>query len=263
MRSGLSRVARKIRARLSKPDAVSVELNRLANLERLSTDATYLPGCRFAVADGPAFVSQWQAIFMQEHYAFVANTARPRILDCGANVGLAALYWVRNVPGARIAAFEPDPALAALLRTNLMTCGAGHVEVVEAAVLDRSGEAEFATGSPDAGRLQRDRHRTSVRTVRLRDYLEEHVALLKLDIEGAELDVLRDCAGRLDRVARLFVEFHSFEDREQRLDELVSILTDAGFRLHVVSELASPQPFLRRTPYLGMDLQLNIYAFRE
>jgi hypothetical protein len=94
-------------------------------------------------------------------------------------------------------------------------------------------------------------------------YLDEPIALLKLDIEGVELVVLRDCADRLDGVDRLFVEFYSSDGQEQGLDEVVAILAGAGFRLHVVSELASRQPFVERTSYLGMDLQLNIYAFRE
>jgi FkbM family methyltransferase len=207
-------------------------------------------------------VSQWRSIFIQEHYAFVPDGPRPRILDCGANIGLASLYWARTVDGASITAFEPDPVLAALLRDNLAACEATNVEVVQAAVWHSSGEVAFATGSPDAGRVQPDASGTKVRTVRLRDYLDEPVALLKLDIEGSETEVLRDSADRLGVVARMFVEFHSFEGEDQHLAELLSITQDAGFRVQLASDFASAQPFLQRKSHAGMDFQADIYAYR-
>jgi FkbM family methyltransferase len=223
---------------------------------------TILPGCRFRLVDGPAFVSQWKAIFEQESYAFEPSAPRPRILDCGANIGMASLYWTRAAPAARITAFEPDPQLVPVLRENLSACGASAVEVIEAAVWRANGEIGFRSGSPDASRVDERQVVDAVSCVRLRDYLAEPVELLKLDIEGAEMEVLGDCADRLDSVALLFVEFHSFERRAQRLDELFSILRGSGFRVHVASESASRQPFLRRDPYLGMDFQLNIHAYR-
>ena len=65
---------------------------------------------------------------------------------------------------------------------------------------------------------------------RLRNLLERKVQLLKLDIEGAELEVLRDCGARLQNVERLFVEHHSFLGRPQQLGEFFGILEAAGFR---------------------------------
>jgi FkbM family methyltransferase len=241
---------------------VTRELNRLNRLDRMLPAKTTLPGCPFSLIDGPAFVSQWRAIFEQEHYAFTCESDHPRILDCGANIGLASLYWVRRIPSARITAFEPDPILATLLRSNLNACQASQVDVVEAAVWRENGELDFAGGSPDAGRIRPGRTGTSVAAVRLRDYLKQPVALLKLDIEGAEVEVLRDCAADLDAVALAFVEFHSFEDEPQQLHEGLSILAESGFRIHVVSQLASPRPFVRRETYLGMDQQLSVYAYR-
>jgi FkbM family methyltransferase len=258
VRTGLTRLGGRLERRRA-----SKELSRLRQLERFQAATTSLPGCRFALADGPAFVSQWRAIFLEEHYAFVSESPQPRILDCGANIGLASLYWTRTVPRARITAFEPDPVLAALLRANLEACQASTVDVVEAAVWRTDGEVDFATGSPDAGRIRPDKGGTKVRSVRLLRYLTEPIDLLKLDIEGAETDVLRDCVDQLSAIARIFVEFHSFEGQAQHLDELLAILTAAGFRVHVTSEFTRAQPFIDRRTHLGMDLQLNIYAYRS
>ena len=66
----------------------------------------------------------------------------------------------------------------------------------------------------------------------------------------------------LGNVENLFVEYHSFVDKPQTLDQLVSMLTEAGFRLHIHPPVTSPQPFIRRDVNLGMDMQLNVFAFR-
>jgi hypothetical protein len=110
---------------------------------------------------------------------------------------------------------------------------------------------DFFREGADAGRLQQplaDGTRCTVLTVRLRDYITQRVDLLKLDVEGAETDVVLDIADRLVDVRRVFVEYHSFAGQPQRLHELVGVLHASGFR----------QPL-----NLGMDLQLNIFAYRD
>jgi hypothetical protein len=56
--------------------------------------------------------------------------------------------------------------------------------------------------------------------VRLKEYLDRagRVDLLKMDIEGAEADVLEDCRGSLGGVQHLFVEYHAYTGQPQRLD---------------------------------------------
>ncbi len=54
----------------------------------------------------------------------------------------------------------------------------------------------------------------TVGAVRLRDLLTEPVDLLKMDIEGAAVDVLMDCADRLLLIKRLVVEYQFFEGQE-------------------------------------------------
>jgi hypothetical protein len=90
----------------------------------------------------------------------------------------------------------------------------------------------------------------------------EKIDLLKLDIEGAEFSVLRDCRDMLCNVEHLFVEYHSFTDKDQDLPELLGLLTASGFRLHLQPVSFSERPFLRRHSYLGMDMQVNVFASR-
>jgi hypothetical protein len=101
-----------------------------------------------------------------------------------------------------------------------------------------------------------------VASVRLRDYLDRKVDLLKLDIEEGETDLLEDCRDRLGQVDHVFVEYHGAADRPQELPRLVSLLSGAGFRLNLHAGNDSVQPFMDRKINMGNDLQLAIFAFR-
>ena len=86
--------------------------------------------------------------------------------------------------------------------------------------------------------------------------------MLKLDIEGAELEVLKDCDELLCNVNNLFVEYHSFINEPQSLDVLINILERQGFRIHIHNLMPNPQPFIKQSVYMDMDLQFNIFAYR-
>src|SRR4051795_4718769 len=66
-----------------------------------------------------SFCPQWHDIFIDGALEFNSESAAPRILDCGGNVGLASLFFKRRFPHARIPAYEADPALFAILKRNL------------------------------------------------------------------------------------------------------------------------------------------------
>lgn len=178
---------------------------------------------------------QWHDIFVRRQLEFRAASETPRILDCGANIGLASLYFKRLYPRARITAFEADPAVASVLAGNLTRNGAGDVERVAAAVWTTGGQVAFAAEGTDAGAIADVADglaapRLAVPAVRLRDYLaKERVDLLKLDIEGAELAVLADCEDVLGQVAALHVEVHDLTPGRRLLPSALNVLERAGF----------------------------------
>jgi FkbM family methyltransferase len=224
---------------------------------------TDVAGKSLMFIDGPSFVSAYRAIFDRHIYRFESIGLAPRILDCGANVGLGIVYWKGLHPECRVTAFEPDDGAFEALTANC--AGYQGVEFVKAAVWVAEGAEGFVPDGADSGRLSvgSELPTTIVPTVRLRDHLADRVDLLKLDIEGAEVTVLEDCSDRLDAVELLFVEYHGFADRQQDLDVLLRILTESDFRWHIHSEYAAPTPFLATPVDGGMDQRLNIFASRD
>lgn len=243
---------------------VESELNRLSRLPRYEANSTSLFGFPFELVDGLSFAWMYRDIFQREVYRFETTAEAPRIVDAGANVGGSVMYFKRRFPQCRITAIEADPQVFRVLEGNIRRSGCTNVELHQAAVWSEDGAVCFQPEGADAGRIAGDSNGTvcEVPSRRLRHYLNERTDLLKIDIEGAETEVLEDAADELDRVERIFVEHHSFVGRHQSLDRLAAILTGAGFRLHVHPEFVSPQPFVSREQQCGMDLQLNIYGFR-
>lgn len=177
---------------------------------------------------------QWHDLFVRETLE-VALPQRPRILDCGANIGLSTLYFKSRHPGARITAYEADPAIARVLRANLDRNGAGDVEVVRAAVWNASGTVEFCAEGADSGAVASlatglEGKPVRVPSIRLRELLErEEVDLLKLDVEGAEDVVLEDCREQLRNVRAILLDLHELDPANRRTTRVLGTLDSAGF----------------------------------
>ena len=239
-------------------------LRQLRRYPRFQPVVTNIFGKPMEVPDAPSFLSTFRQIFDEKIYGFTAKTDQTYILDCGANIGLSVIYFKQLYPRSIIVAFEADKSIFETLRRNVQSFGYENVEVINRAVWNSETELNFTSDGGDGGRLSvsEDKPSQVVKTIRLRDYLDRKIDFLKLDIEGAETAVLEDCADRLSNVECLFVEYHSFAEQPQSFHVLTGVLAQAGFRLHIQAPMPAPQPFIKTYPIMGMDMQLNIFAFR-
>lgn len=249
-------------------DPEAAELARLAQLPKFAHTTARLLGRELRVTDAQSFLAIYWAYFKREEYRFRAARENPLILDCGANVGLGVRYWKHLYPKARVIAFEPDPESFDALENN--TRDLARVNLRREAVWTQKGPISFAATGGDGGHLatvspfpQPSDKKLVVSATRLRDHLVDPVDLLKLDIEGAETDVLLDCRDRLSLVRHLFVEYHSFSGQPQRLSAFFDVIESAGFRVHTHPDVPALQPFMARPVQNGKDLRMNVFCFRE
>jgi FkbM family methyltransferase len=153
-------------------------------------------------------------IFYAREYAIhTPLPERPLVLDCGANVGLSPIWFLGRY-GARVHAFEPEPNNFRLLEIN--AGGRNDVVVNQAAVGKTKGKVDLHVSSHGATHSVKDASAgaatVSVDGVTLADYLEhrslEKVDVLKLDVEGSEMDVLEGLGGRLRDIRVIVGELH-------------------------------------------------------
>ncbi len=222
---------------------------------------------RFFFHDARCFYDTYLEILNDEIYKFKTDTKHPLIIDCGANMGVSVLFFAKEFPGAKIIAFEPEEDIYNKLEKNISSFGLTNVEPHKKAVWDSETMLEFTTDHGMGGSVANtfsNQSPVKVQTVRLANYLQQPVDFLKLDIEGAEYTVLKDCEPLLKNVKNLFVEYHSFINKEQKLEEILNMLKQAGFRYHLKQSFSQQRPFVDKVLACeNMDMAITIFAYRE
>lgn len=148
-----------------------------------------------------------------EHHTFLTGPLVPGsvVIDGGANIGAFASAMVGRFP-CRVVAVEPHPkifdAIPAHERIHKVACALGGSDGRRRLQFDANPEAarlnDAAVGEgvmTDVRRLETIFHENNV----------NEVALVKLDIEGSELEVLESLSDEvLGRIAQFAIEFHDF-----------------------------------------------------
>lgn len=254
----IDNLKKKIKRRLE-----DLKLDKIKNQPRYTLGRTDILGKELVFVDSASFNSSYRTIFRHKVYDFQTQTDEPRIIDCGSNIGLSVIFFKNIYPKSEIIAFEADKDIFNVLKKNIEGFELNNIELINKAVWSKDAELYFEADSADSGHLSHEEKGSKVSAVALNPFLKEKVDFLKMDIEGAELEVLKSIAGSLDQVENLFIEYHSFLGVDQGLDMILKILSSNGFR-YVIHEDGkhAKSPFCHVDTSNGMDLQLSIFAKR-
>jgi FkbM family methyltransferase len=132
------------------------------------------------------------------------------IIDAGAHIGCASVLFSTQYPGATIAAVEPTPDNFRVLERN--SARRPEIHPVNAALW--SHETTLRLQNPDAAtwsfRMEEANDGIPTVTVEglMRRFGFDRVDILKMDVEGAETQILNHGADWLDRVGCLMIELH-------------------------------------------------------
>jgi len=204
-----------------------------------------------------------QEVLVDEIYK-VNLASNARIIDCGANIGLSVLYFKSICPSAHITAFEPDRHNFELLTKNCIVNNLKQVDLVEAAVWKENTQLKFiAQGGMDSKISEGAEEGILVKAYSLIDYLQDPVDFLKLDIEGAEFEVLKNIEEYMDKIATLFIEYHGSFSQTNELIAILDMVQKAGFYVYIKEACnVYPKPFYINSKHTQFDVQLNIFCRR-
>ena len=170
----------------------------------------------------PVFVrgggSDWTTfakIFLEQDYRFDCPGFQPKvIIDAGANVGFATLFFAQQYPQAKIISIEPEPSNYAMLVKN--TRSYPQVIPVHAALWNKPMALTISNPDADAWEFRVGAGApgmASLRSVTIPELLNiaqtDQIDVLKIDIEGAEKDLF-DSGYEvwLEKVRLLVIELH-------------------------------------------------------
>jgi FkbM family methyltransferase len=167
------------------------------------------------------------------------------VLDMGAYNGTQSVMFGLAVgPTGRVFAFEPDPTSFDALSRNLERHHSSNVTPVQAGVWSETGVLTFYSDASESSSFvfknEHGHKEIKVPVVEPGDFLAkqglDRLDVVKMDIEGAELTVLKSMVPLLQKhKPNLIIEPH-FIDRKPLLPDLVSLLEGLGYQCEVVSQ---------------------------
>ena len=202
----------------------------------------------------------------------------PVFVDVGANFGVWTLALAAAHPNADVYCLEPTPNTFAVLCDNIALNGFQNVTALQLAASDSVGVCSYqvtektsqynrlAPFKPSAVDLDRGRFigaRTiEVKTARLDDFCRERhidkIGFLKIDVEGAEVSVLRGAENLLrSRAIDLIcieVDPENLREMGDSLEDLASLVRDMGYTFHFLQSDGdlSPAVDVRSHHYIKM-----------
>ncbi|MEI6327323.1 MAG: FkbM family methyltransferase [Candidatus Roizmanbacteria bacterium] len=190
---------------------------------------------------------QFSEIFIKQEYA--TDTVDPKhIIDAGANIGVATIYFAYYYPNSTITSIEPDPEIFAILKNNIE---ANHlsdrVTLVNVALGRTKGHVTlYHNGLPGRTTMSivHEREKSvsefNVPMDTLSAYIPSEIDILKIDIEGAEHEVFDELTQSytIDRIKSIVMEYHHIMPlgkSNQSLGYFLEGLEKAGFVYNIDS----------------------------
>lgn len=164
----------------------------------------------------------YHQVFVNQEYKFSTDHPPQVIIDAGANIGLASLYFANNFPDAEILAIEPEKSNFELLKKNIAPYT--NIIPIQAALWNKNGKMQltdpgygewaFRVEDQDKPGNGKENFFQQVRTMTVDSILSEYqlnkIDVLKIDIEGAEKEVFHDTSSWIERIDVIIIELHEY-----------------------------------------------------
>ena len=232
-----------------------------------------LAGFTVHFADIEHLTLLYKEIFIKHNYKFDFSKS-PYIIDGGANIGLAVLYFKRFYPDSKIVAFEPNPESFEYLKKNVESNNLQNVELHNAALGSESGNILFYTStdmpSADIGasaiRQHVDFHHShkgkiievSVPCLQLSSFINKTVNLLKLDVEGSESRIIREVNENFSMVENSIMEFHYHIDNpDNSLADILKVMEN-NHHIYFLSAIGKSTEVRKASGYVLKSKKVNL-----
>jgi FkbM family methyltransferase len=173
---------------------------------------------------------------MERYEALLSEGAVPVIIDGGANIGAASLWFAKKYPAAAILAVEPDPNTFALLTENV----GRSVTPVQAALGAEPGFVDVKI-NPQAWMTQTTRSDSGLQIVTINELVamvpNAKLFIVKIDIEGFEKDLFSSNVNWITQAFVIYIEPHDWLlPGEGSSRPFLNAIIPHGFEIHIVGE---------------------------
>lgn len=184
----------------------------------------------------------FREIFIRGEYHFRECAPDAVFLDCGANIGIATVYFTWLYPHCTVHAFEPDPYAFALLEKNVAQNNISNVTIHNTAVGAEDGMVTFFADAEQSGSLRMGVGKTRAHGVKtlvpmktLSPYITKDV-YIKIDTEGSEMDIVQELTktGMISNIKEMVIEYHhKINNAPSSFSSMLATLERAGFEYQI------------------------------
>jgi FkbM family methyltransferase len=190
---------------------------KLETGKKIKTLRINIYGKALAVRIGASDISVFQAVFLEDAFDLSSLCSNPKlILDLGANVGYASVFFAHAYPEAKILAVEPEESNFKILQEN--TKPYKNVVPIQAAIWNKKEKLQIKDPNAEKWGIQVSEFKgeessVAVDAVTVDDLLVKSgldaIDILKIDIEGAELNLFSsNFESWLSKTRVLVIELH-------------------------------------------------------
>ncbi|MDX2007805.1 MAG: FkbM family methyltransferase [Meiothermus sp.] len=221
----------------------------------------------------------WSGLFERDVLSILDQLLEPEsvMLDIGANIGVMTLYAAKRVPRGRVLSFEPMPDNYAELEANRRLNGFEQVRTFNLALGEADGEVEMFTSNDleqhhgfNEGlySLYASEFRSS-KSARVRLAQLDHIVaqegltrvdVIKIDVEGAELGVLKGGIATLRRFhPALILEYNpeAYKSADYQASDLFDLLSALSYQFAALG----PRGERLELPVNRFTPGCNVYCF--
>ncbi len=194
----------------------------------------------------------FEEIFVSNDYYVRLISDNPIIIDCGSNTGIAMLYFKAIYPKSKILCFEPNPRAVEVLKKNIKRNSLEDVFLHEVPLSNKEEEMKFYysenINSLTSSIFEERGGANSVllQTKKLSNYITERIDLVKIDVEGAEIQIISDLISsrKIDLIDEMIVEFHhNLDEQIVQLHDFLGMISKCGFKYKVKSSYSLDTDF--------------------
>lgn len=210
-------------------------------------------------------------IHESHEYDWTPPNTHPTIIDLGAHIGMSVAHWKNLAKGAKITAVEANPETTQLLKKNITRNNFTDITVVDGAISAKDGTVDLYMPKEGVdfrwgdfvGNVPQNPdqyNKKTVNAVKLSSLIHGPTDLLKIDIEGSEVEALKEAGSKLGQVKDIIMEFHNDPDNaNNKFDDMLAVLQGNGFRVELIDK---GRPFDAASFDRNRKLQFMVRASR-
>jgi len=191
-------------------------------------------------------MAKWEPIFT------IKLDEDDTVIDIGANVGYYTLYLSKFLKTGKIISIEADPETCSVLKKNCELNNMKNVIIHNFAISNKSGQITFYKSETHSGEnsiyssgIKNKKSSISIPASTLDKMLKSNypkIDFIKIDVEGAEFDVLKGGEDTLKITKKILIELHEDILKKNKQDSkmIISLLEENGFKIKLFPEFWVP-----------------------